>query len=238
MAPLFVSGTSCRSAPVELRQRVPVAEPQIPGAMAELRTRGRLGEVMLLSTCNRVEIYGVDDPRGSPPDRVFDLHCEECGVEPESLRSLVYVKTEAEAVQHCFRIASSLDSMIVGEPQILGQVKQAFAVAQRCGAAMRGGRHMRHRSRLVRVWNGPGSVRKSIEVNCVTCHGAGGKGDGPTAAGLPTKPADWTSEVVQKQADGDLFWKISNGRGPMPPWKHLPEKERWEMVSYIRSLKK
>ena len=85
---------------------------------------------------------------------------------------------------------------------------------------------------------GTGAVKTAIETNCVTCHGGGGKGDGAAASALPTKPADWTSETVQKQTDGELFWKISNGRGPMPPWKHLPEKARWEMVNYIRSLKK
>ena len=85
---------------------------------------------------------------------------------------------------------------------------------------------------------GPGNARKAAEANCVACHGPAGKGDGPQAAALPAKPADWTSEAIQKQTDGELFWKISNGRGPMPPWKHLPEKERWELVHYIRSLKK
>src|SRR3990172_2845011 len=61
----------------------------------------------------------------------------------------------------------------------------------------------------------------------------------PAAAALPPpKPADWTSDGIQKQTDGEIFWKISNGRGSMPPWKHLPEKERWEIVNFIRSLKK
>jgi mono/diheme cytochrome c family protein len=78
--------------------------------------------------------------------------------------------------------------------------------------------------------------KKSAETNCVTCHGAGGKGDGVAAAALNPKPADWTSAKVKGDSDGALFCKISNGRGPMPPWKHLPEKERWELVSYIRSL--
>lgn len=85
---------------------------------------------------------------------------------------------------------------------------------------------------------GTGNVKAAIETNCVTCHGAGGKGDGAAAASLPVKPADWTSAAVQKQTDGELFWKISSGRGSMPPWKHLPEKDRWEMVNYIRTLKK
>jgi mono/diheme cytochrome c family protein len=84
---------------------------------------------------------------------------------------------------------------------------------------------------------GVGSAKKSVDTNCASCHGASGKGDGPAAAALNPKPADWTSDKVQKQTDGELFWKITNGRGPMPPWKHLPEKERWEIVNYIRTLK-
>jgi len=86
---------------------------------------------------------------------------------------------------------------------------------------------------------GLGGAKKSVETNCASCHGATGKGDGPAAAALPPpKPADWTSAKVQGQTDGELFWKITNGRGAMPPWKHLPEKERWEIVNYIRTLKK
>ncbi|HEY3064406.1 MAG TPA: cytochrome c [Methylomirabilota bacterium] len=85
---------------------------------------------------------------------------------------------------------------------------------------------------------GVGNAKKSVETNCVSCHGASGKGDGPAAAALTPKPADWTSERVAKETDGEIFWKMSNGRGPMPPWKHLPEKERWEIVNYIRTLQK
>lgn len=81
-------------------------------------------------------------------------------------------------------------------------------------------------------------AKKVVDTNCVPCHGPSGKGDGPAAAALPTKPADWTTDKVQQQTDGEIFWKISNGRGAMPPWKSLPEKERWELVSYIRTLKK
>src|SRR2546428_93806 len=85
---------------------------------------------------------------------------------------------------------------------------------------------------------GVGDAKKLVETNCVTCHGASGHGDGPAAAALPPpKPANWTSDAVQKQSDGEIFWKITNGRGAMPPWKHLPEKERGEIVNYIRPLK-
>ncbi len=79
--------------------------------------------------------------------------------------------------------------------------------------------------------------KKVAQVNCVLCHGESGKGNGPGAAALNPKPADWTSKRVQDESDGELFWKISNGRGPMPSWKHLPENDRWSVVHYIRSLK-
>ena len=86
---------------------------------------------------------------------------------------------------------------------------------------------------------GIGNAKQTIQTNCVSCHGPNGKGDGPAAQALPPpKPADWTSAKVKAESDGEIFWKISNGRGAMPPWKHLPEKDRWEVVNYIRSLQK
>ncbi len=86
---------------------------------------------------------------------------------------------------------------------------------------------------------GVGNAKQTVQTNCVSCHGPNGKGDGPAAQALPPpKPADWTSAKVKAESDGDIFWKISNGRGAMPPWKHLPEKDRWEVVNYIRSLQK
>ena len=80
--------------------------------------------------------------------------------------------------------------------------------------------------------------KKVAQVNCVSCHGAGGKGDGAAAVALNPKPADWTSKRVQDESDGELFWKISTGRVAMPSWRHLPENDRWAVIHYIRSLKK
>lgn len=82
-------------------------------------------------------------------------------------------------------------------------------------------------------------TKKDVQTQCTPCHGPSGKGDGPAAVALTPKPADWTSDRVQKESDGELFWKISTGRGPMPPWKDsIPEKERWEIVNYLRTFKK
>ena len=78
--------------------------------------------------------------------------------------------------------------------------------------------------------------KKVADVNCQSCHGPKGKGDGAAAAALNPKPADWTSKKIQAESDGEIFWKISNGRGAMPSWKFLPENDRWALVRYIRSL--
>ncbi|HEY8780167.1 MAG TPA: cytochrome c [Mucilaginibacter sp.] len=76
-------------------------------------------------------------------------------------------------------------------------------------------------------------------TNCAPCHGNKGKGNGPAAAALTTKPADHTSAAVQSEKDGSLFWKISEGKKPMPQYKTiLTATQRWELVSYIRRLAK
>jgi mono/diheme cytochrome c family protein len=80
--------------------------------------------------------------------------------------------------------------------------------------------------------------KKIAMQNCAPCHGQSGKGDGPGAAALPKKPADWTSAAVQSEKDSVLFVKISDGNPPMPPWASLPEKDRWDLVNYIKSLGK
>jgi mono/diheme cytochrome c family protein len=78
----------------------------------------------------------------------------------------------------------------------------------------------------------------TAEKACTACHGDSGKGDGPGAAALNPKPADWTAKAVQDQTDGCIFWKVSTGRGAMPPWAALSETERWQLVHYVKSLKK
>jgi mono/diheme cytochrome c family protein len=76
--------------------------------------------------------------------------------------------------------------------------------------------------------------------NCVLCHGEKGMGDGPGAKTIKVKPANFTDPKLQaSETDGALYWKMSNGRGPMPAWKDtLSDKERWELVGYIRKLGK
>lgn len=73
---------------------------------------------------------------------------------------------------------------------------------------------------------------------CWTCHGKNGLGDGPAGAGLNPKPKSFADKDVQMQSDGELFWKLSNGKGVMVPYKHsLNEEMRWQLINYIRTLK-
>lgn len=78
--------------------------------------------------------------------------------------------------------------------------------------------------------------KKVFGTNCSIRHGPTGKGDGAGAAALNPKPKDLSAKAVRSQTDGELFWKISTGRGAMPSWQTLPEKDRWAVVQYVRSL--
>ncbi len=81
--------------------------------------------------------------------------------------------------------------------------------------------------------------KKLYVANCVVCHGDKGQGDGVAAAGLAKSPADHSSAAVQKQTDGAIFWKLSEGNTPMPAYKAVyNETQRWQLVNYIRTLSK
>jgi mono/diheme cytochrome c family protein len=74
---------------------------------------------------------------------------------------------------------------------------------------------------------------------CWTCHGKTGQGDGPAGSGLNPKPRNFSLAEVQNQSDGELFWKLSNGRGMMIPYKHsLSQDQRWQLINFIRTFKK
>jgi glutamyl-tRNA reductase len=119
---------SHRSAPVEVRERV--AFPPCAGRsfLRRLKDEGVVSEAVLLSTCNRTEVYAVVEDEGAR-GRMLDLLAEDRGVERASLEQDTYWLTDAEAVRHLYRVASSLDSMVVGEGQILGQVREAYRAA-------------------------------------------------------------------------------------------------------------
>jgi len=125
---LFAVGISHRSAPVELRECVDFARQGVEPALAALAERKAAHEVVVLSTCNRAEIYAAADSDGAS-DRLGRFIGEYHGIPWERLAPHVVVYRGQEAADHLFRVAAGLDSLVVGEPQILGQVKEAYAKA-------------------------------------------------------------------------------------------------------------
>jgi glutamyl-tRNA reductase len=125
---IAVAGMNHRSAPVEVRERVAFPPCAGRGFLRRLGEEGAVEEAVLLSTCNRTEIYAVVEDEGVR-SRILDLLAEDRGVERPSLDRNTYWLTDAEAVRHLYRVASSLDSMVVGEAQILGQVREAYRAA-------------------------------------------------------------------------------------------------------------
>ena len=129
---LFVAGLSHKTAPIGVREQLAVEEDRLREVIRAIHSDGIFSELMILSTCNRVEVYGVAEVPGEARALALRHLCRQRGVDPASLEPILYTKAKTEAVHHCFRVASSLDSMILGEPQILGQLKEAFALAQSC----------------------------------------------------------------------------------------------------------
>jgi glutamyl-tRNA reductase len=124
---LCVVGLSHRTAPVEVRERVAFSEEALPQALKQAVTLPGVGEAMIVSTCNRVELYaGVEIPDAAEALGRFLIEQRALA---DGLRAHLYNHDGEAALLHLFRVASSLDSMVLGEPQILGQVKEAFALA-------------------------------------------------------------------------------------------------------------
>ena len=126
---LVLAGVNHRTAPVELREKLAYRIEDIPGALLAMQAGG-VKEALILSTCNRVEVTAALDDGYGTDTLVTALLAHRNGVALEDLRPHLYLFEDKEAIRHLFRVASSLDSMIVGEPQILGQLKQAFAQAR------------------------------------------------------------------------------------------------------------
>jgi glutamyl-tRNA reductase len=127
---LLLIGVNHKTAPIELRERLAISRDDLPEATRTLAAVPGVSECILLSTCNRVEILAaVDSPS---TDLTGFLHRYFC-LDPALLAPHLYEHRDREAVQHLFRVAASLDSMVIGEPQILGQVKEAYAVARASG---------------------------------------------------------------------------------------------------------
>jgi glutamyl-tRNA reductase len=130
---LLLAGVNHRTAPLHLRERLAYRTEEIPGALMEIQARGAK-EALILSTCNRVELTAALDDNFSVETLIESLLSRRTGLSVDEILPHIYRYENSEAIRHLFRVASSLDSMIVGEPQILGQLKQACTQARDHGA--------------------------------------------------------------------------------------------------------
>jgi len=156
---LLVLGINHNTASVAVREKVAFAPELMQQALQDACTRAGLAEAAILSTCNRTELYCLpasDTPdAGAARDRVLHWLCDYHGLPEAELKHAVYCHDEANAVRHLMRVASGLDSMVLGEPQILGQMKSAYAVAQQASTLG---------SQLFRVFEDVFSVAKQVRT--------------------------------------------------------------------------
>ena len=133
MNPIVIVGTSHHIAPLDFRERLSFSESQLAEAFQLLRDHPDVREVAILSTCNRVEVYAAPHSKDGCAvlsDFLSNYH----QIEPKQLDKFTYSHQNLDAVRHLFNVTASLDSMVVGEPQILGQVKEAYAQSLAAGA--------------------------------------------------------------------------------------------------------
>src|ERR1700719_4039720 len=126
---LFIVGINHRSAAVALRERLAFADDEIVAALGRLRESSTVAEAALISTCNRVEVVGVAIDATRAADETLKFLSADRRVAQTEFADAVYSFAGRDAARHLFRVGASLDSMVVGEPQILGQLKLAYAQA-------------------------------------------------------------------------------------------------------------
>jgi len=153
--PILVAGLSHHTSPVEMRERFAFADVRIPDALEKLQTTGVAHEAVILSTCNRVEVYAA----GTGNERVAlealrQFLVESCGYH-QPLDTEIYTLGEPQSVEHLFKVACGLDSMVLGETEILGQLKKAYHLALQ---------HKRTGARLNRAFQKAFNVAKQIRT--------------------------------------------------------------------------
>ncbi|HEY4009300.1 MAG TPA: glutamyl-tRNA reductase [Acidobacteriaceae bacterium] len=132
---LLLVGVNHTTAPLDVRERLAIPVARLADATRSLAGRPGVREALILSTCNRVELLTViESPDGAEPASALEFLHEFLDVPTAAVTPHVYTLREREAIRHLFRVASSLDSMVIGEPQILGQVKESWNIAREVGA--------------------------------------------------------------------------------------------------------
>jgi glutamyl-tRNA reductase len=165
---IIVIGVSHRTAPLPVREALAFPRDQLRDALLRLRAETGAGEVMILSTCNRVELYARQDDPGAV-DALESFLARYHARDGRELQAVVYRYADADAIRHAFRVAASLESMVIGEPQILGQVKEAYQAAEEAGTLGSALNALRNRSLAAakRVRTETGIGRNAVSVSYV-----------------------------------------------------------------------
>ncbi len=131
--PILVIGLSHRTAPVTVRERFAIAEARVPAVLQLLRQSGAVNEAVILSTCNRVELYVATELEPRAAFEALKNFLVECHEYRDPLNDELYTLSEPHSIEHLFKVACGLDSMVLGETEILGQLKKAYDVALQGG---------------------------------------------------------------------------------------------------------
>ncbi len=139
---IFVTGINFRTANISSLEKFYISDRDLENSYKSLVKHANLEETVILSTCNRVEIYGVTDDVFESDTRVINFFGNRSGLTKREVSNLSYTLLGKSAIEHLFKVTSSIDSMVVGEPQILGQVKSAFDTAQAAGCTSKISNHL------------------------------------------------------------------------------------------------
>lgn len=237
---LIVVGVNHRTVPLELLERMSVARQHLPKALHDLAEREHIVEVVVLSTCNRTEVYARCTRFHAAVGDVRDFFAAHSGADPDELADHLYTYFDDGAISHLFTVAAGLDSMIVGEGEILGQVREAWRAAQKEGTVPgplgRVFRHAVESGKRVRTETEIGRHPVSISSAAVAVAsrrlgglagkkvlvvGAGEMGEGMALAAASREPAEIV--VVNRTADRAKRLAARAGGRAVPLSKLLTE---------------
>src|SRR5579859_3844341 len=213
---LFVAGLSYKTAPVAVREQLAVQAARLRCYGCRLKVRGNLSEVVIVSTCNRVEIYGVGPWPKSKANALF----QELAGGDVDFSSYLYVKEDVAAIEHLFCVASGLDSMVIGETEITGQIKQAYQTAQQAGLTGR------ITNRLFQT-----ALQTAKEIRTKT-----GVGRGSTSVG--SVAVELAERIFDRDLSGRTVMIVGAGKMGEACVRHLAKKAAKSVLVVNRSLEK
>ncbi|MGB2715157.1 MAG: glutamyl-tRNA reductase, partial [Vicinamibacterales bacterium] len=235
---LFVAGLSHRSAPVELRERVDFSRDGIERALQAVEDAGLTRDAVVLSTCNRSEIYATLE-RDSDVEALTRFFSEYHGLPHEEIAGHLYVHRGIDVARHLFRVAAGLDSLVVGEPQVFGQVKSAYTLAANRGmtgaflnrlfhAAFSTGKRVRSETGLS---EGAVSVSYAAVALAKKIFGAlrgrtvciAGAGDMASLTGVHLKAQEVARIIVASRTPENAERLAAELEGEAVPWTRLTE---------------